>query len=70
MSALLTKADAAKILGVTPAAVAQMERSGRLPARRTVGGMRLFRNEDVRRLATAREQQRLKAFKASRGRKR
>jgi excisionase family DNA binding protein len=54
MTALLTKADAAKILGVTPATVAEMERAGKLPAQRTVGGVRLFRDDDVRRLAAER----------------
>ncbi len=54
MEQWLSSADAARVLGVVPATVRQMERSGRLPARRTVGGMRLFRREDVERLARER----------------
>ncbi len=54
MVQLLSAADAARLLGVVPATVRQMERDGRLPAQRTVGGMRLFRREDVERLVAAR----------------
>ncbi len=54
MEQLLSVADAARVLGVVPATVRQMERSGRLPARRTAGGIRLFRREDVEQLAEAR----------------
>jgi excisionase family DNA binding protein len=54
MDDLLSPADAARLLGVVPATVRQMERDGRLPAQRTVGGMRLFRREDVERLRDAR----------------
>jgi excisionase family DNA binding protein len=53
MAQLLSAADAARLLGVVPATVRQMERDGRLPAQRTVGGMRLFRREDVERLMAA-----------------
>ncbi len=53
-SNLLTVADAARRLGVTPAAVVAMERAGKLPALRTEGGMRLFMLEDVERLVAAR----------------
>ncbi|MDP9357434.1 MAG: helix-turn-helix domain-containing protein [Chloroflexota bacterium] len=55
MQQLLSAADAARLLGVVPATVRQMERSGRLPAERTAGGMRLFRRADVERLAAERE---------------
>ncbi len=54
MDEYLSVADAARILDVVPATVRQMERSGRLPARRTAGGIRLFCREDVERLAAAR----------------
>ena len=48
----LTTADAAKVLGVTPATVRAYEESGRLPAVRTAGGYRLFLRTDVARLAS------------------
>ncbi len=54
MDPLLTPADAARILGVVPATVRLMAETGRLPALRTESGMRLFRREDVERLAAAR----------------
>lgn len=54
MEQWLSSADAARLLGVVPATVRSMERSGRLPARRTAGGIRLFRQEDVERLARER----------------
>ena len=53
-SKLLTAADAARRLGVTPAAVVTMERTGKLTALRTEGGMRLFVLDDVERLVTVR----------------
>jgi excisionase family DNA binding protein len=57
MAQLMTAADAARLLGVVPATVRQMERDGRLPAMRTVGGIRLFQREDVERLARERFEQ-------------
>jgi excisionase family DNA binding protein len=54
MQALLTSADAARRLGVTPATVRLWERLGRLPATRTLSGTRLFTQDDVERLADAR----------------
>lgn len=54
MDTYLSVADAAGLLGVVPATVRQMERDGRLSAQRTVGGMRLFRREDVERLVAVR----------------
>ncbi len=54
MDTYLSVADAARLLGVVPATVRQMERDGRLPAQRTAGGMRLFRREDVERLVAQR----------------
>jgi len=55
MEQLLSAADAARLLGVVPATVRQMERDGRLPALRTRGGMRLFRINDVNRLMDQRQ---------------
>jgi excisionase family DNA binding protein len=56
MERLLTPADAARILGVVPATIRAMALSGRLlPAVTTERGMRLFRREDVERLAAARD---------------
>ncbi len=54
MDTYLSVADAARLLGVVPATVRQMERDGRLPAQRTAGGMRLFRREDVEHLVAQR----------------
>lgn len=54
MDEYLSVADAARILGVVPATVRQMERSGRLPALRTAGGIRLFCRADVERFAEER----------------
>jgi excisionase family DNA binding protein len=54
MSDLLTTADAARILGVVPATVRQLERNGRLAAQRTSSGVRLFQRSDVEQLARER----------------
>jgi len=51
---LLTVADAARCLGVTPAHVRHLESTGKLRAVRTVSGVRIFTSEDVDRLAAAR----------------
>ncbi|MBA3274577.1 MAG: helix-turn-helix domain-containing protein [Chloroflexia bacterium] len=52
---LLSPSDAARILGVVPATVRAMAISGRLPpATMTESGIRLFRREDVERLAAER----------------
>ena len=51
----LTPADASRILGVAPATVRQMARSGTLPvAARTESGNRLFERKAVEALATKR----------------
>ncbi len=50
----LTVADAARRLGVTPAAVVAMERRGDLAALRTEGGVRLFEPDEVERLVAQR----------------
>jgi excisionase family DNA binding protein len=65
MSDFLTKADAAKLLGITPAAVALLERKGHLSAVRTAGGGRLFQRAAVERLAAERAEQRRRPADAS-----
>jgi excisionase family DNA binding protein len=53
----LSVADASRVLGVTPQAVRLMIRTGKLAiTAKTVGGIRLFRREEVERLAQARAQ--------------
>jgi excisionase family DNA binding protein len=47
MNDLLTTNDAAKVLGVAPDTVRLYERTGRLPAVKTVSGVRLFWRADV-----------------------
>jgi excisionase family DNA binding protein len=54
---LLTN-EAARVLGVSPQTVRVLERTGRLPALRTEGGVRLFDRRDVERLAREREERR------------
>jgi len=55
---LLTKADVAKLLGITPAAVVFLEKKGLLAAVRTKGGVRLFHESEVLELATRRDLER------------
>ena len=58
MDEYLSTADAARLLGVVPATVRQMERRGTLRlAAKTAGGIRLFRYGDVDRLAKRRAKQ-------------
>jgi predicted transcriptional regulator len=53
---LLSTADAARLLGVTPAAVRLMITNRRLKvAAETEGGIHLFRRSDVEKLASRRE---------------
>ena len=55
MDKFLSTADAAKILGVTPATVRLMARENKLPpAAQTEGGINLFLASDVRSLAATR----------------
>ncbi|MDP9366685.1 MAG: helix-turn-helix domain-containing protein [Chloroflexota bacterium] len=55
MDRYMSVGDVAKVLGVVPATVKLMVRSGRLqPAARTVGGLHLFAPADVARLAQQR----------------
>jgi excisionase family DNA binding protein len=59
MDELLTPADAARILGLTPASVRALADRGRLAiAAVTRGGNRLFRRQAVEALARLRESQR------------
>jgi len=44
------------VLGLSTERVRQLERDGRLPAERTAGGVRIFREEDVERLRREREE--------------
>lgn len=53
-TALLSVADSAKILNLTPDAVRALERKGKLRAMRTHSGMRLFDLGDVLNLARER----------------
>jgi excisionase family DNA binding protein len=52
---LLTTGDVALRLGVHISTVQLWERSGRIRAQRTAGGIRLFMREDVERLARERK---------------
>ena len=53
-SELLSTGDVARLIGVSADAVRLWERSGRLPATRTAGGVRLFAREDILRFAAER----------------
>ena len=53
---LMTTGEAARLLGLSPDMVRILERDGRLPARRTTNGVRLFRRGDVDLLVAARSQ--------------
>lgn len=52
--------DVALRLGCSPENVRALERAGKLPCERTPSGRRVFRTEDVERLATEREQRKAK----------
>lgn len=54
LSELLTSADVAKIAGVAPATVRWWEKSGKLKARKTTSGVRLFSRETVDRFVRRR----------------
>lgn len=55
MAELLQSGDVARRLGISPERVRQLENAGKLPAKRTASGHRIFRTEDVERLAAERE---------------
>ena len=61
MSTFMMASEVAEVLGCTPANVRALERAGRLRAERTKTGVRIFRVEDVERLAAEREQQKANA---------
>ena len=55
MSKVVLTAEAARIIGVTPATIRVMEQQGKLPAiERTENGVRLFDRETVERVAAER----------------
>lgn len=54
---LMSTHDAAKMLDVSPQYVRKLEETGKISAMRTVGGYRIFKAEDVERLAAKRERQ-------------
>lgn len=51
---LMTTATVARQLGVTPCRVRQLADTGRIPSTRTAEGVRLYRVEDVDRIAAER----------------
>jgi excisionase family DNA binding protein len=51
---LMTTHDAAKRLDVSPQYLRKLEEQGKISAMRTVGGYRIFRAEDVEKLAELR----------------
>lgn len=57
-SKLLGTMDAAERLGCSTERVRQLEREGKLPAERMASGQRVFRAEDVERLAAERDRYR------------
>lgn len=52
---LLAPRDAGRRLGITTAGITRLAESGRLPEIRDSAGRRLFRREDVEKLARERE---------------
>jgi DNA-binding transcriptional MerR regulator len=52
---VLTTADAAKLLDLTPDGVRWLERSGRLRSTRTASGQRLFTRAEVLRVRSERD---------------
>ncbi|MFL6213609.1 MAG: MerR family transcriptional regulator [Blastocatellia bacterium] len=58
MSELLIASEAAKLLDCTAANIRALERAGKVPALRTASGVRIFRREDVDRLALERQRKR------------
>lgn len=57
MSKLLRTTDVAHRLGISAVYVRQLADAGKLHAERTEGGYRIFKAEDVERLAAEREKQ-------------
>jgi DNA-binding transcriptional MerR regulator len=52
---LLMASEAARLLGMSPENVRLLERKGRLRAKKTPSGIRLFMRRDVERLARERQ---------------
>jgi excisionase family DNA binding protein len=52
---LVLTAEAARLIGVSAETIRLWERLGRLPARRTPGGVRVFRRSDVENCARERQ---------------
>ena len=57
-SPIMATIDVARRLNCSPDRVRQLEREGKLPAQKMPRGVRVFRAEDVERLAVERERQR------------
>jgi excisionase family DNA binding protein len=56
-SQIMATIDVARRLNCSPDRVRQLEREGKLPAQKMPRGQRVFKAEDVERLAVEREQQ-------------
>jgi len=54
MSDLLSVSEAARILDVAASTIRNYEREGKLPARKTEGGVRLFERETIETFAAGR----------------
>jgi DNA-binding transcriptional MerR regulator len=67
METLLQTRDVALRLGLSVEMVRQLERSGTLPAEKTLRGHRLFRVVDVERVAAERDQRRQAKATAAKG---
>lgn len=57
-AALLTTGEAGRYLGISSERVRQLERSGQLPATRTINGIRLFTSSTVEGFRRRRQQKR------------
>ena len=55
METLMTVSEAARALGKASETIRLWERNGKLPAIKTAGGVRLFRSQDVMKLAKKQE---------------
>jgi len=64
---ILGTTDAAKILGCSAEYVRQLERTGKLPAEKMPNGRRVFKTEDVDRLAEERKRKRNEASSLEKG---
>jgi excisionase family DNA binding protein len=55
---LMTSSDAGRIIGVSVDMIRLLAKNGELPFQSTIGGVRLFRRDDVEALARRRERTR------------